>query len=263
MSLRSLFRSKPKSGQPAQYHEIPAGPVWAVGDIHGQLDLLKALEARISETERQHENTGAAVPVVYLGDFIDRGPHSADVIDHLLAPAPKGLERHLLRGNHEEMFEAFLAAPDPNANWLDFGGEETLASYGLFAEMHSNPRHFSAAVEIHVPPAHRHFLSQLKDAVLQPAPRFAGEQILFVHAGVDPDTAMMEQDPTTLRWIREPFLSRARPNGPMVVHGHTPVDLAEQHETRINIDTGAGHGRALSAVRLDPSGEVLFVRCEP
>ena len=124
-------------------------------------------------------------------------------------------------------------------------------------------RHIAAALAAYVPESHRVFLDQLEDIYRLPAPDWTGGQILFVHAGIDPALPADAQPTTALRWIREPFLSAERIGGPVVIHGHTPVERPEHMRFRINIDTGAGLNGPLTAVRLDPDGEVVFEQVTP
>ena len=260
-ALRALIGGGQPPARPlARIGTLPPGPVWAVGDIHGQSALLDRLEAAIL---RQDGGGRAPVRILYLGDYVDRGPDSAGVLDRFTAPAPPGIERHFLCGNHEEMFAHFLSDPQPGAEWLQYGGRETLASYGLFADRLGQRRHLAAAVESLIPHSHRIFLEGLFDALRLPCPSLPGGEVVFVHAGIDPQRALCDQPVRALRWMREPFLSAPRPAGPMVIHGHTPVDALRAGPTRINVDTGAGQGGALSAVRLGPQGQIAFMQVFP
>jgi serine/threonine protein phosphatase 1 len=206
--------------------------IYAVGDVHGRLDLLTALHERIRRDaasrpcERMVE--------VFLGDYIDRGPWSRQVIDWLLATAAVGGERVCLLGNHEDMLLKVLDDPLVMEAWLYNGGLDTLRSYGVAAEMHvSDPlAHMRDGLIAALPAAHAAFVRGLPRTSA-----FGG--YLFVHAGLSPDRPPDRQDPDDLVWIREPFLSSDADFGLVVVHGHTPCATPEVRPNRINIDTGA------------------------
>ena len=222
---------------------LPTGPIYAIGDIHGQLHQLQDLISRLWQDVTARGETRLCLAP--LGDMIDRGPDSAGVIAWLCAPPPN-IEVLPLCGNHEAMFLEFLAAPDAHASWLRMGGTQTLASYGLYPDrVASAGRHLSAMLDAHIPDAHRTFIKNL------PLTRITQKHLL-VHAGIDPTLPLDAQDAQTLLWIRKPFLEHDGPLERIVVHGHTPVDIPHLGRFRIGIDTGAGHGRALSAVRLEP-----------
>jgi serine/threonine protein phosphatase 1 len=224
---------------PAPARLPPGLRVYAVGDVHGCADKLDQLHALIG-----HDALRAPEPrkvIVYLGDYVDRGPDSRGVLARLLAPAPPGCERIFLKGNHEVMFQAAVASkatPEVVRFWLDNGGAETLASYGADAAM---PGRWSAAV----PAEQRAFLKSLRTA-------WSAGGYLFAHAGIRPGVAPDAQDEDDLLWIREPFLSwnsDADPPG-VVVHGHTPTRAPVVMDHRIGIDTGAVYGGKLTAVAL-------------
>ncbi|QIK42348.1 metallophosphoesterase [Pontivivens nitratireducens] len=226
---------------------LDEGPLYAVGDIHGHLAHYDRLEAAILADA--HARGEDRVRIVTLGDYVDRGPDSAGVLDRLSAPPPPGVERHSLKGNHEVMFEQFLQAPDLNAPWLDMGGRETLASYGLYTDqMQTVPRHAAQMVQSVVPQEHMDFMAGLPLA-------FSTRTHFLCHAGVDPMRPLDEQDEHTLLWIRNSFLNHEVPPDcvldRVIVHGHTPCKQPELLEWRINVDTGVYSGGPLTAVRLD------------
>jgi serine/threonine protein phosphatase 1 len=211
-----------------------ASAVYAVGDIHGRLDLLEGIEAAIGEDVAR---TRPARPVIcYLGDYIDRGPQSAAVLERLSAPACDGVARVFLKGNHEDRMLAFLADPAANGpRWMQYGGREALESYAIrVPEAVADTAWAGLRDELaeRLPERHLRFLRELRLA-------FAWERYLFVHAGLNPDRPTDDQDPHDLMWIREPFLSSGRDWGRIVVHGHVIVEEPQLRPNRIGIDTGA------------------------
>lgn len=213
--------------------EAAATRVYAVGDIHGCLDLLVRLEAAI-----RHDLIARPTrePLIcYLGDYVDRGPASAGVIQHLIAYAKGDVRRVFLKGNHEDRMLAFLEAPAANGpRWMQFGGVEALVSYGL-TETEIEGENWEA-IRDHLtavlPADHLVFLRSLELAV-----RWG--DYLFVHAGLDPARPLADQDPRDLMWIREPFLSSDRDWGARVVHGHVIEPEPVFRSNRIGLDTGA------------------------
>lgn len=211
-------------------------PIIAIGDVHGRLDLLQSL---VSDLRSQYER----FTLVTLGDYIDRGPESAGVIDFLLNPPP-GVHLRPLMGNHEQLMLAALSGTSGAAvdNWLHNGGVQTIESYGLDSQ--GCPK---------VPREHIEFLETL--------PAFFDDgKRLYVHAGVDPAKPLEEQELSTLLWIRRPFLDRRHCIPRVVVHGHTPNKQGPEHlEWRINLDTGAFATGRLSAAIFEPGKpEPLF-----
>ncbi|MBB5752656.1 metallophosphoesterase family protein [Prosthecomicrobium pneumaticum] len=218
--------------------------VYAIGDVHGCLDQLIALEAMIAADAAALSAERRLI--VLLGDLVDRGPASAGVIGHLLAPPPAGFERLVLRGNHELAFLAFLDAPERTAFWLTQGGMETLASYGLspgsrFAG--AGLRGLAAAAQSVIPAEHIAFLRGLPVAALW-------DGFVLVHAGLRPGVPIEAQSERDLTEIREPFLSATEPLGAVVVHGHTPQREPSFDGRRIGIDLGCFATGRLCAVRL-------------
>jgi serine/threonine protein phosphatase 1 len=219
---------------------LPPGlRVYAVGDVHGCGGRLAALHEAIARDAADRLPVPRTV-LIHLGDYVDRGPESAAVIERLLGPSPlPGAEVVNLLGNHEVMM---LDAFDPRSAagaigfWLDNGGEATLASYGATPE--------DADSWDLVPQAHLDFLGRCELS------RSAGGY-LFVHAGVRPGVALEHQDPFDLVWIREPFLAFRGDLGAVVVHGHTPCPRPEVLPHRIGIDTGAVFGGALTCLVLE------------
>ena len=218
-----------------------------MGDIHGQRRLLAEAHERI-EADRARVGDFDA-PVVHLGDLVDRGPDSAGVLTDLIAGIEAGRPWVVLLGNHDRMFRGFLEdlhAQDPRLHpdytWLhpNLGGAATLLSYGVEG-MHRRPLEaLHADAVARVPEAHRRFLADLPLWVER------GEA-LFVHAGILPDMPLHLQEEDDLVWIRRGFLDHPLPHPWLVVHGHTTIEEATHFGNRVDIDTGAGHGRHLTA----------------
>ena len=225
--------------------------VYAIGDVHGCLEQLLALEARIEQDALAIDGEKW---LVTLGDHIDRGPESAAVIAHLMGPAPAGFRRFSLLGNHEQMMLDFHDDPAANAYWLEEGGKETLASYDVAL---SNPQLVAGElvkrqIDERVPTAHREFMAGLPICLSLPG-------WLFVHAGVRPDLPLAMQSDEDLIWIRAPFLKAPLTGGFRVVHGHTPGKDIVATPYRIDVDTQCYHTGRLSAVRVTPDGHTAFL----
>lgn len=207
--------------------------IYAVGDVHGRDDLLIRLHGLILADARTRPEL--AHTVVYLGDYVDRGPGSFEVIEFLIHEPLPGFTSIHLKGNHEDMMLRFLEGP-ATLNWLLNGGVATLASYGVtaggpivyLADLDVVRRELAAAI----PPTHRRFLLGLKLMHL------AGDYA-FVHAGIRPGVDLAAQSPADLMWIRDKFLGTRKDLGKVVVHGHTISEEPEVRANRIGIDTGA------------------------
>jgi serine/threonine protein phosphatase 1 len=221
-----------------------------VGDIHGRAELLDALHSRIAEDLQARPAPGPVC--VYLGDYVDRGGDSKGVLDRILAaPERLGMPVVALRGNHEEILARFLDDPAVGEDWLQWGGLETLHSYGVEVDRLLKTRDYkwaSAELAERLPEAHRALLSRLQ---LQ----YREGSYFFCHAGVRPGVALEAQRAEDLLWIREPFLSSGADLGAVVVHGHTPVMEPEIRANRINADTGAYLTGRLTCIVID-DGEI-------
>ncbi|MDD3799396.1 MAG: metallophosphoesterase family protein [Novosphingobium sp.] len=231
-------------GRPAR---VPEGQrVYAIGDIHGRLDLLASLAAAIEIDDRSAGH--ADTTVLLLGDLVDRGMDSAGVVDFALDWRERRRVR-ILMGNHEEMFLSSFTDPYMLGNILRCGGRETLLSYGIDPDHADLPtlRHVQAAMEARIPARHREFMASFEDMAV------IGDY-LFAHAGIEPGLPVEQQKPQSLRWIREPFLSHAGPYSHVVVHGHTIRHEAQEMPNRIGIDTGAYCYGRLTALVLEGTG---------
>jgi calcineurin-like phosphoesterase family protein len=227
----------------------PSGPrgrrAYVVGDIHGRLDLLDQL------LEQIHDEIGpepdGEVLLVFLGDLIDRGPNSFEVVERLRTYRHRGVRRVFILGNHEEVLLRILAGQtELITSWLRFGGAQCLKSYGTDPNPISVMDHESAlgAIKRAIPDEHVAFLNSFVDTC-----RFG--DYLFVHAGIRPGIELDRQRQNDLRWIREPFLRDLSDHGFVVVHGHTISRGIDEQPNRIGIDTGAYHSGILTALVIE------------
>ncbi len=226
---------------------IPEGSrIYVIGDIHGRADLLDRLHDRIKADARAHP--AARQLAVYLGDYLDRGYQSREVIDCLLARPLEGFEAIHLRGNHELVMLDFLEDSGIGLNWLMIGGDATLYSYGVAKapragrqdDLDTVQRTFRDAL----PQSHLDFYRGLETYHVE-------GDYLFVHAGIRPGVALAKQVPRDMLWIRNEFLDSAADHGKMVVHGHSIVVEPEIRANRIAIDTGAFATGRLTCLVLD------------
>ncbi len=226
---------------------IPDGQaVYAIGDVHGRLDLLDDLLVRIQRDADAHPlDRGRSL--VFLGDYIDRGAESRGVIERLLGDPLPGFSTVRLMGNHEEAMLAFLEGESDGRDWLTYGGLETLLSYGVPLRRlpHTGPAVSALRESLREAVPARH-VELIRDCALHHS---VGDY-LFVHAGVRPGIPLERQRPTDMLWIRDEFLRARVPlPGRVVVHGHTICDLPQDRDHRIDIDTGAfASGRLTSLV---------------
>ena len=223
---------------------IPAGErVYAVGDIHGRLDLFERMIDLIEADDAASEP--ARTTVILLGDLVDRGPDSAAVVARARAWQQVRPVR-ILAGNHEEMFLKSFEDTDVLKHFLRFGGKETVLSYGIDPEAYrtADVDEVQAMMHAAVPEEERRYIAGFEDLI-------AIGDYLFVHAGIRPRTSLEEQQVKDLRWIREPFLSHPEPFGAVVVHGHTITDGPVDRGNRIGIDTGAYVSGRLTALVLE------------
>ena len=228
---------------------------YAIGDIHGRDDLLETMHQRITWHRDQHY-PGQPATLVYVGDYIDRGPDSLAVIDRVMAGLA-GFGTVALRGNHEDFLLRCLETDEEQdwAIWFANGGENSLTSFGLNSRLGGYRAQELAEA---LGEARIGWLRELKLYHLI-------DGYLFVHAGIAPGVALAEQDPQDLMWIRYRFLDSNADHGFRVVHGHTPMDAPEVRHNRIGIDTGAIVNGILTTVVIAPGKETEFlqVRGEP
>jgi serine/threonine protein phosphatase 1 len=218
--------------------------VYAIGDVHGRADLLDALLALIARDDAER---GAVTPhIILLGDLVDRGPSSRQVVERVMAMAASGCDVRCLKGNHEEIF-VLAARGDPRAVpvFRKMGGAETLASYGLDPVLFPVMADGEIATWMlnHVPRDHIDFLDALPDSI-------AMGDYLFVHAGIRPGIAVDAQSGADLRWIRREFLEHDGTHPHMIVHGHSISHDVDARANRIGIDTGAYYSGRLTAIGL-------------
>ncbi|MEM9682260.1 MAG: metallophosphoesterase family protein [Pseudomonadota bacterium] len=220
----------------------PDTRIYAIGDIHGRIDLLSVLLRQVAEDAANAPE--ARRVIVYLGDYVDRGPDSAAVLDTLTSDLPDRFERVCLKGNHEALFLEFLDNADDGSLWLANGGDKTMESYGVTVvdDPLGMPMMHDALARA-IPDAHLRFLRSL-------ALSHREGDYFFAHAGVRPGTPLDSQREEDLIWIRDEFLRAPAPHECVVVHGHTPVREAEIHANRIAVDTGAVWSERLTALVL-------------
>ncbi|MDX1293187.1 MAG: metallophosphoesterase family protein [Hyphomonas sp.] len=242
--------------------------LYAIGDIHGRCDLLERLVTQIEEDSKDLP-AGTKRTLVFLGDYIDRGLQSRDVIDFLISDRLQAFETVFLMGNHEEALLRFLSDASFGKQWVRYGGGETLYSYGFqppnTRSSLTSHEAMSAAQKAwekvwtgfreRLPKQHFDFYNSLKSY------HVAGDY-LFVHAGMRPDVPLEEQSARDLLWIRDEFLDDTKEFDHIVVHGHTPADGVFRDNRRIGLDTGAFISGRLSAAKLFKT-EVSFLETSP
>ncbi|AUG54556.1 metallophosphoesterase family protein [Thalassospira marina] len=219
---------------------------YAIGDIHGRADLL---EQKLTKILADPVKEGQKKTIIYLGDLVDRGLKSRQVIDLILSHEDQDIDQVWLMGNHEEFMVRFLDDAPNSLEWLTYGGAETLLSYNVSVAAGA----FNAEKAIKVSEdlnaamqaaGHDRFFTRFRDS-------FELGDYLFVHAGIDPERPIAGQGPEILRWIREPFLSFSGALPKVVVHGHTVTEEPTVRNHRIGLDTGAYYSNKLTCLRLE------------
>ncbi len=244
-----MFNKLFKSQAPTSAR-LPEGlRVYAIGDVHGCLyELNLLLDGIEADNAKANEALGRNDKpyIVFLGDYIDRGVDSRGVIERLITLRENNNTVFFLKGNHEASFLGFLNYPEKNESWLNWGGDETLRSYGLHSIQGRPLKALNYDARCCVPLSHLDFLNNL-------ALTHSVGDYLFVHAGLKPGVAIEEQKEEDLLWIRKKFHQTPTHQRPMkvVVHGHQPVKEPEDKGWRINLDTGACWSGKLSAVVLE------------
>ena len=245
LRIKKMIAFKSPTSRKNRPPRIPAGVrIYAVGDIHGRADLLDDVLERIdADLTKNPISLGIQV---FLGDYIDRGPASRQVLDRLVARK----QTHttvFLKGNHETFLTSFIVDPTILREWQQLGGLETLMSYGVVPWMNSNSfgqAQLATNLDRALPESHRLFLADLKLS-------FTCGDFFFVHAGVRPGIPLANQKEEDLLWIRGDFLICESDFGKVVVHGHTPVKEPDIRTNWINIDTGAYATGQLTCLRLE------------
>ncbi len=221
---------------------VPDGKrIYAIGDVHGCADLLDRLLALIDA-----DAAGEPYALVFLGDYVDRGPDSRGVLSRLVTLTASARETVFLKGNHEAAMLDFLLTPSANEEWLHWGGDKTLDSYGITNYWDRDPEETAADFANALPEAHKQFLQDLT------LTHIVGDY-LFVHAGLKPGVALDDQSESDMLWIRGEFHNARTSQRPekAVVHGHHPVPKPLDAGWRIDIDTGAVWSGMLTAVVLE------------
>lgn len=252
--LRDWLISRPKAApEETPPASVPQGVrVYAVGDLHGRPDLLDQVLTRIDVHV-------AANPIpqpieVFIGDYVDRGPGSREVVDRLLTRA-RTHGSICLKGNHEAYLMDFLRNPAVLHDWRSCGGLETLVSYGLTPSLSAQPDEYkklSQAFDNALPLNHRLFFNGLRTS-------YVCGDFFFVHAGVRPGVPLEEQSENDLLWIRDDFLTYQGDFGKVIIHGHTPVLRPDVHPNRINIDTG-GYATGMMSCLVIEASMLSFLR---
>jgi len=222
----------------------PGVRIYAVGDIHGRLDLLNELLARIGDDMSSRPATRSVS--IFLGDYIDRGPSSRETIDRLIAHAEAN-ESVFLKGNHEQIAISCLRDRGLFERWMRLGGRETLMSYGITLAALSDDKQIvrlQAAFHEALPQSHFRFFRDLQSS-------YTCGDYFFAHAGVKPDIPLSRQKESDLLWIRQEFLSSYDDFGKIVIHGHTPTRGIQVEPNRVNIDTGAFATGRLTCLVID------------
>jgi len=232
---------------PSGWH-VPHGQrLYAIGDIHGRADLLDELHERII-VDAENASSSTVTISVYLGDYVDRGPHSMGVIERLIGNPLPGFLKVNLKGNHEDMLLRFLDDPAQGLGWIANGGAATMASYGLTLKDGNLTSERLPSIRdefvARLPCEHLKFLQSLLVSYV------SGDYIL-VHAGIRPGVPLENQSEDDLLWIRDAFLHSPRKHGKVIVHGHTPTTEPELHPNRIGIDTAAHTSGVLTCLVLE------------
>jgi serine/threonine protein phosphatase 1 len=229
----------------------PGRRLYGIGDIHGRLDLLEELHEMIREDSAGFDGSKT---VIYLGDYIDRGAQSRQVLDLLIAQTLEGFDTVYLMGNHEQSILDFLQHPRATTAWLTYGGQVTLLSYGVGQGrmvMTQDLEQIRDELEEKIPQSHLDFLRACRLFHIEGG-------YCFVHAGIRPEVPLQEQAAEDLLWIRDEFTRSRVRHEHVVVHGHSITDEVEWRPNRIGIDTGAYQSGLLTALVLEEQDQRLL-----
>ena len=231
---------------------IPEGQrVYCIGDIHGRADLLQQIHEKILSDSAGFNGEKT---IVYLGDYVDRGEQSCQVIDLLVTDPLPDFEAVYLQGNHEQIMLAFIEHPEATASWLSFGGREALNSYGI-PLAHIPGRHevlaLAKRLDKALPDSHREFLQTGLNS-------WQCGSYYFVHAGIRPGLALERQLPEDQLWIRDEFLNSKKDHGAIIVHGHSITPEPQFLPNRIGIDTGAYSSGVLTCLILEGNDQRIL-----
>ena len=249
--MKNFLHTLLRRGQKPNHYAVPAGErVYAIGDIHGRLDLFRSLLNAIESDESKRQP--AHTTIILLGDLIDRGPQSAGVIDETLRLRATRQVR-ILMGNHEELFLEGLEKEDVLRQFLRVGGKETVLSYPFDPEgyLKLTLRELQEQMRAVIPAEHIDFIRSFEDYIQ------IGDY-LFVHAGIRPGVEIGDQSVKDLRWIRAPFLQDDAQRPICVVHGHSITEEPELKRSRIGLDTGAYRSGKLTALGLEGQAHWLL-----
>lgn len=258
--ISKLFRTRTKVVTPSATPAVPPGTVvWAVGDVHGRLDLLIPLVEAV-RTDLQGSGAERKM-VIFLGDYIDRGPDSRGVLKLLAGlSSSEGVEWRFLKGNHEQAMLDFLDRPSAGPRWCEYGGDRALKSWGLRAPELAHRTEAWARVAADL----QHKLTRDEMAFLESLElSVTVGDYFFSHAGARPGLALDRQSPEDLMWIRQTFLDSPTAFERMVVHGHTPTSRVYSDHRRIGVDTKAYDSGVLTALRLEGQERSLLKSVGP
>jgi len=237
---------------PHRHPHVPENQrIYCIGDIHGRADLLSHLHKKI---QIDVEPFKGKKTIVYLGDYVDRGDQSRQVIEILLSDPLEDFEAVYIKGNHEQAMLDFIEYPDAAAAWLSFGGREALNSYGIplaYIPPTSKLAEIAQKLDETLPDSHRAFMLNTQYS-------WQCGSYTFVHAGIRPGVPLDQQSPEDLLWIRDDFLRCTQSYGTIVVHGHSISEFPELLPNRIGIDTGAYSTGVLTCLILEGEEQRLL-----
>ena len=253
--FRFLFPGRLQAGVRVEKLAKMPSAIYAVGDVHGCLESYVSLEEKI--LAHAHSFSGDKLALL-MGDVIDRGPKSAQMLSHLCEKPPLGIERRMLLGNHEHMFLQFLESPKSMRQWLSFGGSETLSSYGIRPDpvkgFDLSDRIMHETLRAYIPEAHIELLKESPHGILV-------ENLFFSHAGFNPQRPLSNQTIRDLLFGK-PSRVDAYNDLPRLVHGHVPGKEIYISDKRIGTDLGCYATGKLAAVCLQANGEVTTFSVE-